>query len=68
MVGKIKSGTAVDMPQAVEDFQVQLMMAALNQSKWVIQHAANLLGVTRPTLIYKMKIMGISPAPAAAQE
>ena len=41
--------------QAVADFEKKLIIQALNQTDWVKNQAAQLLGVNRTTLIEKMK-------------
>ncbi len=49
----------VDLPKMVETLQVQLIRIALHQTAGNTTHASKLLGLTRPTLIYKMKCMGL---------
>lgn len=59
MVERIESGEGVDMPKFIDDVQSQLIKSALAKCDGVVQRAAKLLGVSRPTLIYKIKILKI---------
>ena len=50
----------VNMPEMVNQLQRDLIQQALEQTKGNTTQAAKLLGVKRPTLIYKMKILGVA--------
>ncbi len=46
--------------KAEQDFQREIILAALHKVKWVQTRAAELLGISRRVLKYKMDILGIS--------
>jgi DNA-binding NtrC family response regulator len=49
----------MNLKKAVEDFEKQLILEALEKSNWVKNKAANLLGLNRTTLVEKLKKMKI---------
>jgi DNA-binding NtrC family response regulator len=59
-----KSGFVFD--QAVEEYEKQLILQALNETNWVKTKAAKLLNINRTTLIEKMKKKNLHKKPAVA--
>ncbi|MDY6822961.1 MAG: sigma-54 dependent transcriptional regulator [Thermodesulfobacteriota bacterium] len=51
----------VDFNQAVDDFQRQLILKALEETNWVKSKAAALLNIKRTTLVEKIKKLQIEP-------
>jgi DNA-binding NtrC family response regulator len=51
----------IDLPAAVNDFENNLILQALNRSGWVKNKAAQLLQLNRTTLVEKIKKQGIKP-------
>ena len=49
----------MNLKKAVEDFEKQLILEALEKTNWVKNKAANLLGLNRTTLVEKLKKMKI---------
>ncbi len=53
----------VHLTSAVQEFERQLILKALEKSRWVKSRAAQLLHLNRTTLIEKMKKQRIEPSP-----
>ncbi len=53
--------TGIDLPTAVDEFEKNLIVQALNRSNWVKNRAAQLLHLNRTTLVEKIKKQGIRP-------
>ncbi len=50
----------MNLKQAVEDFERELILEALEKTNWVKNKAAGLLGLNRTTLVEKLKKMNIT--------
>ena len=50
----------MNLKQAVEDFERELILEALEKTNWVKNKAASLLGLNRTTLVEKLKKMNIT--------
>ena len=62
-----KSGPLTDIPESgiilkevVEEYEMSLVLQALEKCNWVKNKAANMLGLNRTTLVEKLKKRGIS--------
>ena len=53
------NGNPIDLQQYLEEQERELIMAALDQSKGNKSRASKLLGIPRPTLLYKMEKLSI---------
>ena len=47
----------MNLKKAVEDFEKQLILEALEKTNWVKNKASKLLGLNRTTLVEKLKKM-----------
>ncbi|MCK4818939.1 sigma 54-interacting transcriptional regulator, partial [bacterium] len=56
----IKQGTGT-LPEQVDAFEKEMILNALEQKNWVRSKAAEVLGIPRPTLNYKMEKHNIVP-------
>ena len=64
---ELKSGPLTEIPEAginlkavVEEYEMSLVLQALEKCNWVKNKAANMLGLNRTTLVEKLKKRGIS--------
>ena len=53
--------SGLDLRNAVESFENQLIVQALERTKWNKKQAASLLGLNRTTLVEMLKRKGITP-------
>ena len=53
------SDDGIGLKKAVEDFERQLILQALEKTNWVKKKAASLLGLNRTTLVEKIKKLNI---------
>ena len=52
--------TGISLKEVVEEYEMSLVLQALEKCNWVKNKAANMLGLNRTTLVEKLKKRGIS--------
>ena len=60
--------SGIGFNEAVEQYQRDLILQALNQTNWVKAKAADLLKMNRTTLVEKIKKMKLESAPISSSE
>jgi len=52
--------TGINLKEVVEEYEMALILQALEKCNWVKNKAATLLGLNRTTLVEKLKKKGIT--------
>ena len=66
--GQVPFEPGIGFNEAVEQYQKDLILQALNQTNWVKAKAADLLKMNRTTLVEKIKKMQLEPPPVSKSE
>ena len=68
MSAPVPFDSGIGFNEAVEQYQRDLILQALNQTNWVKAKAADLLKMNRTTLVEKIKKMKLESAPISSSE
>ncbi len=68
IVAQIPFDSGIGFNEAVEQYQKDLILQALNQTNWVKAKAADLLKMNRTTLVEKIKKMKLESTPVSKSE
>ncbi|KTC67964.1 transcriptional regulator FleQ [Legionella birminghamensis] len=60
IMGQEQGADGIDLKEHLEKTEVALISQALNESDWVVAHAANYLNMRRTTLVEKMRKYGLT--------
>ena len=67
-VTQVPFDSGIGFNEAVEQYQKDLILQALNQTNWVKAKAADLLKMNRTTLVEKIKKMKLESTPVSKSE
>ena len=65
---QVSFDSGIGFNEAVEQYQKDLILHALNQTNWIKAKAADLLKMNRTTLVEKIKKMKLESTPASKSE